>query len=323
MQMTELDRQQKIDILKQFPAQLRSLVSALPEKRLLATPLEDEWSIAQIVHHCADSHINGFARLKLIVTEDFPILKPYLEAEWGNMADANNSNIDLSLHILDGIHPRFVLVLESLTEEQWQRSGNHLDNGVESVDALLDSYAAHCLSHLSQIRRTLAAQPNRLERKVRSFHLALAKKTTAMIDNIVSQVTQEAASTYRDGPEGWSTLEVIGHLHDGNIIFKQRVEAILENEGTVLQSFDHEGLVIENRYQERQLSDLMVDFQQSRVAIIGMFEALVDSAELMARAGIHPENGTWTVTDSLIQLGHHDATHIEQITRILAEKQTA
>ena len=313
-------RQQKLETLRRFPQQLRSLVTGLADKRLLATPIEDEWSIAQIVHHCADSHLNGFTRLKLVITEDSPSLKPYDEASWGQLADANHANIENSLQLLDGLHPRFVMAFENLSDEQWLRSGEHMAVGTQTVDDLLDVYASHCSAHLSQIRRTLAAQPSKLERKVQRSHLALMQKTFDTVAHVAAETSQEAAMSYRDGGDGWTTLEVIGHLHDADKIFGARVRAILENEGAPLMAFDHEGLVEKNRYNDRELADLMNDFRASRQALVALFESFGNSAEIYTRAGTHPEYGAWAIMDSLIQVGHHDVTHLEQLTKILSEK---
>lgn len=146
-----------IEIIRAFPERLKTAVSTLTPAQLTATPLAGEWSIAQVVHHCGDAHMNGYIRLKLILTEANPPIKPYAEADWGQLPDANNPNIATTLTLLQGLHPRWVEALESLADEDWERTGVHGELGQISVDYLVDTYAKHCSGHLAQIEMTVAA----------------------------------------------------------------------------------------------------------------------------------------------------------------------
>lgn len=150
-------RQQKIQTIRQFPADLRAAVAGLTVDQLTATPIDGEWSIVQNVHHCADSHINSYVRLKLILTEDNPPIKPYAEPLWAQFRDANNIDMSHTFALLDGLHARWVDTYETLADEQWQRAGVHGDLGKITVDDLLDIYDNHCRAHLAQIERTKAA----------------------------------------------------------------------------------------------------------------------------------------------------------------------
>ncbi|MEZ4711551.1 MAG: DinB family protein [Caldilineaceae bacterium] len=151
-------RAQRIQIIANLPSQLRQLVSQLNTDQLMARPLDGEWSVAQNVHHMADSHMNSFIRLKLILTEEHPALKPYDQDAWGRMIDEDNPELESSLLILDGLHQRWVMVFRSLDEAQWRRTGYHPEIGDVSVDDLLVTYASHCQEHVEQLQRTLAAQ---------------------------------------------------------------------------------------------------------------------------------------------------------------------
>jgi hypothetical protein len=147
----------QIATIRNFPTDLKVAVAGLSAEQLAAQPLPGEWSVAQIVHHCADSHINSFVRLKLILTEDNPPLKPYDEKAWAQLADVRTDNFDDSFSLITGLHARWVRVFESLSDEQWERMGVHGDLGHVSARDLLNIYDQHCRDHLDQIARTIAA----------------------------------------------------------------------------------------------------------------------------------------------------------------------
>lgn len=154
---TAQQRQQKIQTLRDFPQKLRTAVADLTHAQLTATPINDEWSIVQIVHHCADSHMNSYIRHKLILTEDTPPLTPYSEPLWAQFRDANDTNLSHTMAILTGLHARWVDMYEALDESDWQRAGIHGESGRVTIDDLLTSYDDHCRSHLDQIERVKAA----------------------------------------------------------------------------------------------------------------------------------------------------------------------
>lgn len=155
--LTAETRQAYIQTIAQLPVKLEKMIQPLDETQLTGRFLADEWTIAQNVHHLADSHMNSFIRLKMILTEDNPTIKPYNQDAWVNMVDELSLDLENSFSILRGLHRRWVLVFESLTDDDWQRTGFHPEIGAVTVDDMLETYAAHCRDHLEQIERTLAA----------------------------------------------------------------------------------------------------------------------------------------------------------------------
>lgn len=155
--LSQEERQVQIEKIRNFPAELEALVSQLSAEQLTGSFLEGEWSIAQNVHHVADSHMNSYIRLKLMLTEENPPLKPYDETQWAQFPDATPPDFTYTFQLLRGLHGRWATVFASLTEEQWQRTGNHLADGQVCVEDMLTNYVAHGEAHLDQIRRTLAA----------------------------------------------------------------------------------------------------------------------------------------------------------------------
>jgi hypothetical protein len=153
------ERLQCIAILRDLPAQLETMVSSLTERQLTAMPLPDQWSVAQIIHHLADAHMNSYIRTKRILAEDSPEQRPFSQETWVDMADEIDAPVTTSLMILQGVHLRWVALFESLAEADWQKTGRFRSDGSNmTIDYLLNSYANHSQNHLAQIKQTLAAQ---------------------------------------------------------------------------------------------------------------------------------------------------------------------
>ncbi|MBC7814601.1 MAG: DinB family protein [Burkholderiales bacterium] len=157
--LSPAERQERIEILRRFPAQLEARVRDLSAEDLTTRYMDEEWTVQQIVHHVADSHMNSIIRLKLILTEDYPPLKPYDQAIWAELPDTNAVPIQASLLILKGLHERFVALFESLTDDQWLRKGLHAANGDYTPDDILVIYSDHGQIHIDQINKVLAAKP--------------------------------------------------------------------------------------------------------------------------------------------------------------------
>ena len=150
-------RAQLIDILRNFPETLTQTVSHLSQTELTTRSLPEEWTIQEIVHHLADSHMNSVIRLKLILTTERPTLQGYDQDSWVTLPDVAYTSIEESLLILRGLHVRWCALWDHLMDDQWQRVGIHTENGPVTPDDLLVTYVEHCQNHLAQIKRVLAA----------------------------------------------------------------------------------------------------------------------------------------------------------------------
>jgi hypothetical protein len=149
-------RQEKITVIREFPEKVSAMLAGLSADQLDTTCGDGEWSVRQVAHHLADSHMNSFIRLKLILTEDNPPLKPYDQDAWATLPDTAGLPVKASLTILEGLHARWVTIFENLSEEQWARPGVHAEAGSITPDDLLDMYATHCREHLEQLERGLS-----------------------------------------------------------------------------------------------------------------------------------------------------------------------
>jgi hypothetical protein len=143
-------RAEFIRTLAEAPAALRELVGGFPDERL-DVPYR-RWTLRQVVHHLADSHVNSYVRFKWALTEDRPTIKAYDEGRWAALADARTGDIGAPLALLEGLHVRWVQLLRSLLEEQFARSFIHPETGsVVTLNAALCYYAWHCKHHTAQI----------------------------------------------------------------------------------------------------------------------------------------------------------------------------
>ena len=135
----------------QLPEKMSAAVAGLNDAQL-DTPYRDGgWTVRQVVHHVVDSHMNAYVRCKLIVTETNPPLKAYSEKDWAELSDSKTLPVSLSLGIIDGLHRRWTTFLESLSPEDFARTGVHSERGPITIDTLLQIYGWHCRHHVAHI----------------------------------------------------------------------------------------------------------------------------------------------------------------------------
>lgn len=143
--------------LAALPENLRSAVSDLSDEQL-DTPYRDGgWTVRQLVHHIADSHMNAYIRTRLALTEDWPVIKPYDEKLWAELADSRKLPVEVSLEILHPLHRRWVALLQSLTPADWQRGYQHPERGRTTLLqalALYEWHSRHHVAHIAELRKS-------------------------------------------------------------------------------------------------------------------------------------------------------------------------
>jgi uncharacterized damage-inducible protein DinB len=137
--------------IAETPTALRGAVEDLTEAQLEIPYRPEGWTVRQVVHHLADSHMNAYVRFKWTLTEPNPTIKPYNEVAWANLADTRLTPIATSLDLLESLHRRWVVLLESMKPEEFARSLLHPDNGPMTADRLLQVYAWHGRHHVAHI----------------------------------------------------------------------------------------------------------------------------------------------------------------------------
>lgn len=144
-------RAELIAQVDEAPVRLREAVRRLSAEQLQTPYRDGGWTLAQVVHHLPDSHVNAYVRFRLAVTEEEPTIKPYLEARWADLHDASSSDIESSLVLLEGLHQRWASLLRRLTPEQWTRAFHHPERGRVTLDRQLALYAWHGRHHVAHI----------------------------------------------------------------------------------------------------------------------------------------------------------------------------
>jgi hypothetical protein len=142
--------------LAALPENLRSAVDGLNDAQLDTPYREGGWTVRQLVHHVADSHMMAYGRTRLALTEDWPVITPYNEKLWAELADSRLP-VEVSLEILAPLHRRWVALLKSLSPAEWQRGYQHPERGRTSllqVLALYEWHSRHHVAHITELRKS-------------------------------------------------------------------------------------------------------------------------------------------------------------------------
>lgn len=142
-----------ISEIENFPNLVKAEIQNLNENVLQLRYRPEGWTISQVVHHCADSHINSYVRFKLALTENVPAIKPYEESLWAELPD-NNLSPFVSLKLLEALHERWVYILKNLSEEDLNKEFIHLEQSERiSLKENILIYSWHCQHHLAHIKQ--------------------------------------------------------------------------------------------------------------------------------------------------------------------------
>jgi hypothetical protein len=157
--VSEAELRQAIQTISDLPAKLKMAAGKLSED-LLDTPYRPEgWTVRQVIHHVADSHMNALIRFKLALTEDTPTIKPYLQAKWAELPDSKSLPVEVSISLLEYLHQRWVGLMNHLQPSDWDRQFIHPEHhSIHSLRQTVIMYAWHCEHHLGHVR--IVAQTN-------------------------------------------------------------------------------------------------------------------------------------------------------------------
>lgn len=140
-----------IEALENLPADLRKATEDLVDERLDTPYRPGGWTVRQVVHHLADSHVSAYLRFRQALTEDNPSVAAFDENVWAELPDARSAPVDISLRLLGALHARWTDLLKQLTPEQWKRTYNHSKMGPVPLNKAVTLYAWHGRHHLAQI----------------------------------------------------------------------------------------------------------------------------------------------------------------------------
>jgi uncharacterized damage-inducible protein DinB len=158
----EEERQEWIGDIEETPARLWAAVTGLTDAQLDTPYRPGGWTVRQVVHHMADSHMNSYIRFRLALTEEQPTIKTYDEKLWANLSDAREASTEISLTLLDTLHQRWVLLLRSLQPKDFARSLKHPELGLVTLEKYLAVYSwhgKHHVAHISGLRQRSGWKP--------------------------------------------------------------------------------------------------------------------------------------------------------------------
>ena len=149
-------RRSFIETIEELPSKIRNAVSGLTDDQLDTQYRPEGWTVRQVVHHVADSHLNSFCRFKLALTEDVPRIRAYHEDLWAELPDSKLP-VEVSLKIIEGIHTRWSALLNSMSDEDFAKELKHPESGEWSLDKMLglyDWHSKHHTAHIASLRQS-------------------------------------------------------------------------------------------------------------------------------------------------------------------------
>lgn len=142
-----------------FPTRVEGLIRNIDIEKLNWKYRPGGWMVKQVIHHCADSHMNSVIRFKLALTEDRPIIRPYFEDRWAKLYDSMSDDVSESLTLLIGLHKKWTRLLKNLTKEQLKMEFVHPENGLKiNLAENIGIYSWHCNHHLAHIKNAIRSE---------------------------------------------------------------------------------------------------------------------------------------------------------------------
>lgn len=152
---------ERIERIRRLPDELENCLGSADQDVLRRARRNGDWSVAQHVHHLADTHMICFRRFKLILTQEQFTFTLYQPDRLAEMPDADDADVHYSLAILRGLHARWAILMTHMSEEDWARSGTHPMHGEITLEHLLTLYADHGDEHLRAIQAILQYSPRK------------------------------------------------------------------------------------------------------------------------------------------------------------------
>lgn len=149
-------RNEFIRNIEELPQKVANAVKGFSSEQLDTPYRPGGWTVRQVIHHMADSHINSYVRFRWALTEDEPMIKAYEEKPWAELPDAKSGDVELSLNLLSALHARWVTLLKSMSDEDFSRQLGHPEwTNKLSLNKMAALYSWHCLHHTAHITKLI------------------------------------------------------------------------------------------------------------------------------------------------------------------------
>lgn len=149
-------RASQIQTIANLPGALRKVANQAKDSDWETPYRPNGWTLRQLIHHIADSHLNSIIRFKWALTEDNPTIKAYDEKAWSELPDYE-ADPEISLQLIETVHRRWVFLLQSLNEEDWMKTLVHPESGKTfDLNILLAHYDWHSKHHLAHCKLVIS-----------------------------------------------------------------------------------------------------------------------------------------------------------------------
>jgi uncharacterized damage-inducible protein DinB len=309
--ITAKQREIWIKEIAEAPEKLRFAVRGLSDSQL-DTPYRSEgWTVRQVVHHVADSHMNSYIRFKLALTEDFPTIKAYDEARWAELSDSVNLPVEISLQLLDSLHLRWVDLLRSLSSAAFNRSFIHPESGETPLAKNLGIYAWHGNHHIAHI----TSLRDRMGWKYAKTDLLGQFNNWILLVNELKNVDESKwEAPISDGK--WSIRDIVCHImlwdrffHEGAIDkIASDTPLTLTMQGLDFDEFNDKAMDYAKTQTKKEILNQALAI---RSKIITQLEQI--SEALFHQKYIDADGHPFTIYEYLIDFIGHDRHHMKQI----------
>lgn len=149
--MDSTERERLIDAFEQGPAVLRAALSHVPAEAMRWRPSPADWSVHEIIVHCADSETNGAGRIRTVVVEPDPLIVGYDQERWAKEFDYHSLPIDVAMLAIEAVRANTVPLIRRLPDSAWTKVARHTESGRYAAEDWLNIYARHLHDHADQI----------------------------------------------------------------------------------------------------------------------------------------------------------------------------
>lgn len=315
-----MDDAKRAELLEQYEAGFGAVAAAIAgmsdqEWDNRETP--NEWSSRDLVHHYAESEMVAAIRLRRLIAEDNPVIVPYDQDEYAR-ALFYDRPVEASLQAFRYALQTNVAIMRRLPPGMWTKGGMHPESGPLDLNRFLAMYAGHGAWHADQFARARAgslntrrepveaSRPEELTRLIERYE----RGHQTVLDALAGAAGDEL--DVREAPGEWSPRQVAHHLADSETISVMRLRRLLVEDWPRIQSYDQDAYAAKLSY-DRPIEDSLQLFRYARETAALMLRRLGENG--WARAGIHSENGEFTVADWLKSYAQHAEDHADQIRR--------
>ncbi len=155
--MSDTNRAALIEQYATGPQRFKAALAAVPHAAVRWRPNQGQWTVHEVVLHCADSETNAHMRLRYLLAEREPVLQGYDQDRWTVALDYHALPLEPALETIAAVRANTVPLLQRLQAGDWEKVGHHTEAGRYTVANWLETYAIHLDQHVAQIRRIVAA----------------------------------------------------------------------------------------------------------------------------------------------------------------------